>query len=483
MLSSFVVVPLLSALLFVIAGNGGRSRLLFWLPAYSVVGLLALDPTALVSLLLLMLPAFAVRELIPHDRSWLPIAVLVAGFVAWFALLKDYFDIATALFGTLLPEPLLHLLNAVGLSFVVFRVIEYVLIAHPALQDISTLERFWRFLGFCLALPTVTSGPILRWRGFARDLSNDSPIFANSAELTETCQRLANGMLIVTVVSQPLLIGVELANQEFSQRNFSSGLGLLMGLLAAIAYLHILYINFAAFSSMMISSGRFLGLTVPENFNAPFSTYGFLDFFNHWHISVSQWFRDFVFTPLTKRLILRGWKSNIMISVLAFMLTFGLLGLWHGRTWPFLVCGAMLGLGAVANQLYRDNAKRMLKVHTDTPHLGSWLISHWLRGFTFTYIALAIMGLWLDSAALARFWTTAATPVFLIWLILVPAAYAAMLGGIEWLADRLGITRSRLAGWANAGGLGTVAAKIAIAWAFFLALNLEGGGQFVYEGF
>lgn len=412
--TTIFLVPLIAGAIFLIIGNGGRRVAMTALAAISVVFIYLVGgvPT-IASALILIVPAFVFKEfMIRHDKPprWMFWVGLVVTLTLFF-ILKDYFNLGQSVVEPLSSGFALSLLATLGLSFIIFRAVEYLLIgnsyfrsrarrgqvgqfiARPGTRGVA--ERFNRYLGFCLAFPSFTSGPILRWRTYLEDATSEDPIFVSRDEQKASLRRLANGLFKISLLSQPLLLIVIGLNDEASiAASDQSGIYTGFILAASLFYLVFLYINFSGFTDVMIASGKAVGLRLPENFDAPFSTRNFLDFWSHWHISVSLWFRDMMFTPIVKFFVLRGVKSNFACSAAAYVVTFGLLGLWHGRTWPFLLCGFMLALGALANQIWRE----YIRVAPKGP------FGQAARALTYLYIAVAIIGLWLAPEPLAHFW-------------------------------------------------------------------------------
>ena len=247
MLDTVFLVPLAAALVFLIVGNDGRRHAILLLPIISLACVWLISPAALISLMLLIMPFFFAREAIDQWRWQRNGTLLVVTFaLLTFLILKNYFGFGGALLSIVAFEQssLTLLLGAVGLSFVIFRVIEYCIVAKvsdPKVPMSTTfVGRFWLYLGFCLAFPTVTSGPILRWRGYWQDVAGEQPLFENNDDLTATLHRLANGILVIAVLSQPLFLFSVVANDFFSGAGVWSLTMQVFVALMAIFYLHFL---------------------------------------------------------------------------------------------------------------------------------------------------------------------------------------------------------------------------------------------------
>jgi D-alanyl-lipoteichoic acid acyltransferase DltB (MBOAT superfamily) len=122
-----------------------------------------------------------------------------------------------------------------------------------------------------------------------------------------------------------------------------------------------LYLNFSGFCDMAIGAAALIGIPVPENFENPFAARNVKDFWNRWHITLSTWMRDVVFSPLSKYFVS---KMGIQLADHAIALTitvvFLLVGIWHGAGWNFAAYGAVHALGVVANHYYTIFLKKKL---------------------------------------------------------------------------------------------------------------------------
>jgi D-alanyl-lipoteichoic acid acyltransferase DltB (MBOAT superfamily) len=173
--------------------------------------------------------------------------------------------------------------------------------------------------------------------------------------------------------------------------------------LAALSYLVFLYLNFSGYTDLVIGLGNLLGFRLPENFDRPFTATNFLDFWKHWHMSLSFWFRDYCFTPILKYFVKAGVKNPAIATLPAFFISFALLGVWHGRTWPFILCGLMLAAGATLNHCYRW-ALTEISAEGRNRLTQNRLYGAFTSALTFLYISIAIAGLWLSGPELGGLW-------------------------------------------------------------------------------
>jgi D-alanyl-lipoteichoic acid acyltransferase DltB (MBOAT superfamily) len=210
-------------------------------------------------------------------------------------------------------------------------------------------------------------------------------------------QRVVRGFVLVCVVSAVLnYVFTALSARVLQSTPQAAGALVFAG--CAALYAAYLYANFAGYMHIVIGVGVLMGLRLPENFAQPFASRSFLEFWSRWHTTLSSWFKTYLFNPLLKRLTQR-WPSAASapyLAVLAFFLTFLVMGIWHGSTLVFVVYGLFLGAGASLNKLWQDAArarwgKREYKRLSDQP-----LAIYASRGLVFAYFALALTCLWVS---------------------------------------------------------------------------------------
>ena len=136
----------------------------------------------------------------------------------------------------------------------------------------------------------------------------------------------------------------------------------LNGVLIATIYTVYLYFNFSGYMDIVIGVARFLRFHLPENFNRPFFADNFIEFWARWHITLSTWLKTYVYNPLLIILMRRYPSPNLesFFAVIAYFVTFFLVGVWHGQTSEFIVFGALQGLGVSVNKLHQVVLASML---------------------------------------------------------------------------------------------------------------------------
>ena len=260
------------------------------------------------------------------------LAVLLVFKYADFAIANA--NVALAAVGTR-PFALPHLLLPIGISFFTFHAISYVVDVYR--RDASAQKRPVEAALYLLVFPQLIAGPIIRYRQIATQL----------AERTASTSDFACGVRrFIVGLGKKMLIANTLAGP--ADRIFAMPAGEITTVLAWIAvvcYTLQIYFDFSGYSDMAIGLGRMFGFRFPENFNYPYIASSVQDFWRRWHMSLSAWFRDYVYIPLG------GNRTSTGRLYFNLVLVFFLCGLWHGASWTFVLWGLFHGLFLVVERL------------------------------------------------------------------------------------------------------------------------------------
>ncbi|MFT4535532.1 MAG: D-alanyl-lipoteichoic acid acyltransferase DltB (MBOAT superfamily) [Saprospiraceae bacterium] len=309
---------------------------------------------ALINILTISIPVIALSWLLPERWQMIPTVVATALFLAWispislailtFTTLSGYYTIKlypslttailvviiqmTAIFlyfkleyaveSSLLRNSILPL----GISYYSFRQIHYAIEAYKQQLPKHTITDYISYLFF---LPTILIGPINRFPPFLKDLKRrrwDSTLFSLGLE------RILYGLAKITIIGNWLLV-FKLNNYIFSIQAEHPWLA---DYLRVVKYVGNAYVQFAGYSDVAIGLSMLLGFKITENFNFPFLASNIADFWRRWHISLSEWCRDYVFYPFL------GISRNAVFSIMMSMLV---LGAWHEISLRFLLWGGM----------------------------------------------------------------------------------------------------------------------------------------------
>lgn len=222
-------------------------------------------------------------------------------------------------------DPQIHL--PLGISFFTFQAISY-------LMDVSSgqvkAERNPAYLALYISLfPQLVAGPIVRFSHIAEDLRQRSATVTDWAEgLRLFCLGLGRKMLIANSLGVTADAIFRLPTEQLST---------VLAWTGVIAYALQIFFDFSGYSAMAIGIGRVLGFRFPRNFNNPYCATSIQDFWRRWHISLSTWFRDYLYIPLG------GSRGGKMRTATNLAVVFLLCGLWHGASWNFVIWGVLHG--------------------------------------------------------------------------------------------------------------------------------------------
>jgi alginate O-acetyltransferase complex protein AlgI len=215
-----------------------------------------------------------------------------------------------------------------GLSYITFQVISY--LVDVSRGTILAEKDIVKFTAYILFFPKLVSGPITRYKQFREQISTLDPTVV---DIAGGLRRVLLGVVKRILIANQL--GV-VANAVFNLP--TPNVEPLFAWLALIAYSLQIYFDFSGYTDVALGLGKIIGITLPENFNYPYTAQSISDFWRRWHITLSTWFREYVFYPLERR---RSRFTNQQVNlIIVFLLT----GLWHGPTLTFLSWGLLHGL-------------------------------------------------------------------------------------------------------------------------------------------
>jgi alginate O-acetyltransferase complex protein AlgI len=244
-------------------------------------------------------------------------------------------DAALALGASAAPFGELTIPLPVGISFYTFQSLSYTIDVYRG--QLKPERRLDYFLLFVTAFPQLVAGPIVRAVDFLPQLQTDFRERRDPSGIFLVLYGLAKKLFLADTLA------VFVVDPTFNAPRDASPLQLL---LAAYAYAFQIFLDFSAYSDIAIGLGKLLGLDFMKNFNAPYLAESLGDFWRRWHISLSTWFRDYLYYPLGGN---RGTRRQWLIASLAVFL---LSGLWHGANLTFIVWGAIHAFVFVSERLF-----------------------------------------------------------------------------------------------------------------------------------
>ena len=233
-----------------------------------------------------------------------------------------------------------HTILPPAISFYTFASLSYVLdVYYERMPACNSLRDYTLFITF---FPKLLSGPIVR----ARELL---PQFEHRVRASAEDVEIGLAYFLIGAVKK-LVIADQVAphvNLIFSAPAQYDGLTLLTG---ALGYAVQIYCDFSGYTDMAIGCGRIMGYRFPDNFKMPYSSENITEFWRRWHITLSQWFRDYLFLPL--EIATRSNPSPMLRVSVNMMITMLLCGLWHGASWTFVVWGGIHGAALAAHKIW-----------------------------------------------------------------------------------------------------------------------------------
>jgi alginate O-acetyltransferase complex protein AlgI len=364
-------------------------------------------------------------------------------------------DNVNTLFGALSVQPLIvpRVLLPIGISFFTFHAISYVVDVYR--RDATAQKSPVHAALYLLLFPQLIAGPIIRYRDIADQLARRVVTLDTFAYgVRRFVIGLSKKVLIANVVAGPADKIFAMPVAEVSAAHAWLGL---------VCYTLQIYFDFSGYSDMAIGLGRMFGFRFPENFRWPYIANSIQEFWRRWHISLSTWFRDYLYIPLGGNRVSPARRYGNLATV--FFLT----GLWHGASWNFVVWGLWHGAFLIIERVTFKRRNQLPDYSTTRlPNRGvlGWPI--WAHAYTLGVVMIGwvffraetLPGAIAFLKAMTGTTVALATP-YTVWWYLTPELWLALvagaIGSTPWvpaLAARLARVRQTRARW-SVGLLGT----------------------------
>ena len=348
--------------------------------------------------------------------AFLPVLIAT---IAAFVWLKKY---------TFVPAGLtLHFVYVtVGLSYILFRVLHLMIDTSSGAISSGTMEgvSFVSYFNYTANFTTLVSGPIQLYGDWVKTEDPAARPPLTTERTLEAMERTVRGLFKTNVLA--LLLSAfqsRMLDQVASSAPVNQKI--LPGALSLVLYPLFIYCNFSGYIDIVIGVGKLLGVTLPENFDRPFSADNIMDFWgSRWHITLSHWLRAYVFNPLLVGLTRRFPSEGIapVLAVVSFFVTFFLIGAWHGQTTEFLFYGFLLGLGVSVNKIWQIVMTKQLgrKRYAALSRNGSYIA--FSRGLTFTWVTFTTIWFWADWHRIRGLASALAPRMILVWALIFAGA-------------------------------------------------------------
>ena len=264
-----------------------------------------------------------------HKYAKIVLIVSVVGNLAILGFFK-YSDFLISNINSLFNSniSLLAIALPIGISFYTFQTMSYTIDVYK--QNVKAQKNFISFATYVTLFPQLIAGPIVKYRDVSESLENRKE---NITDFSEGIKRFIIGLFKkVMIANNAGFIWESIHSLPYSEISLS------LAWIGAICYSLQIYYDFSGYSDMAIGLGKMFGFHFLENFNYPYIAKSITDFWRRWHISLSSWFKEYVYIPLG------GSRKTIARTVINLLIVWFLTGLWHGASWNFVVWGLYFGV-------------------------------------------------------------------------------------------------------------------------------------------
>lgn len=253
---------------------------------------------------------------------------------------------------------LTNLILPIGISFYTFQIISYEIDIYK--KEIKPQKNILKYTLYVFLFPQLIAGPIVRYKDINKEIENRT---STPEKISQGIKRFIIGLSKKVIIANNL---GELCN--ILQGNTTSTLSYWI---CAISYMLQIYFDFSGYSDIAIGLGKIFGFTFLENFNYPFISKSITEFWRRWHISLSTWFRDYIYIPLG------GNKKGIKKQIRNILIVWTLTGLWHGASYNFIIWGLYFGILLILEKFILN------KIINKTPTIFRHLITLFLIMISF----------------------------------------------------------------------------------------------------
>ena len=256
-----------------------------------------------------------------------------------------------------LPLHTMSLLVPLGISFITFEHISYLLDIRKGNARLYPLMQYAAYIGF---FPHLISGPIVRHYELMPQLQALDSKAVNYKEIAQGIMLFVFGLVKKVLIADQI---APVTDTLFSQAAGIKTLSFIEAWFSCLSFGTQIYFDFSGYTDMAMGLAFMMGLTLPDNFNAPYKSTSIRDFWRRWHMTLSRLLRDYLYIPLG------GNRHGLKIQITAIMITMLLCGLWHGAGWMFVLWGGWHGLLLAINALWNNKIKSKL------PEVLGWFIT------------------------------------------------------------------------------------------------------------
>ena len=266
-------------------------------------------------------------------------------FFKYYNFLANSFSALLTLFGTPNTDFTLNLILPVGISFYTFQTLSYAIDVYRG--DVKTERHFGYYALFVVFFPQLVAGPIERPDNLIPQLKAEHKW--NNEDALAGFKRMVVGFFKKVVVADLL---ANYVNVIYNDVENATGLGVVI---ASVMFAVQIYCDFSGYTDIAIGCARIMGYRLMQNFDRPYCAKSIKEFWNRWHLSLSTWFRDYLFFPLG------GSRCSTLKRYRNVMIVFLVSGLWHGADWTYVIWGALHGVYQVLGYITINARKKMFE--------------------------------------------------------------------------------------------------------------------------
>lgn len=270
-------------------------------------------------------------------------------FFKYFDFLLDNINAVTSKVGISVISNPFDIVLPVGISFYTFQALSYTVDVYR--KDIDAEKNFFRYALFVSFFPQLVAGPIERSGNLLSQIQRlkDEKLF-DYKKVVSGFSLMCWGMFLKMVLSDHLSVFVDGVWNNLHMA------GMTATIIAAIAFSFQIYCDFGAYSTIAIGAARMMGFDIMENFNTPYFSTSIAEFWRRWHISLSTWFKDYLYIPLG------GSRCSKIKKYRNLMITFLVSGLWHGANWTYVIWGGIHGIYQVVGDLLKPVKEKLVRL-------------------------------------------------------------------------------------------------------------------------
>ncbi len=271
--------------------------------------------------------------------------VVNLGLLFYFKYTNFFLSFSNQFFATHINP--LNILLAVGISFYTFENLSYTIDVYRG--EFEPEKKFINYIVFLSFFPKLVMGPIVRAKDFLPQLRK--PYELQEGDFAKGFYLIVSGLVKKLVISDYLTLN--LVNYVFDDPARHTGLECAV---AVFAYAIVIYCDFSGYSDVAIGIAKWLGITIPPNFNLPYQSKSITEFWRRWHISLSSWLKDYLYI-----FWLGGNRKGRVRTYINLFVTMLLGGFWHGANWTFIIWGGLHGIGLAVHKIWMERAGGFIK--------------------------------------------------------------------------------------------------------------------------